>query len=66
MGVGIGVLLLVAGAILRFAIQVDIPGVDDDTLGVILMVVGVLAIILALVTTQQRGRTRHVEERREL
>jgi ABC-type bacteriocin/lantibiotic exporter with double-glycine peptidase domain len=66
MGVGVGVLLLVAGAILRFAIQVDIPGADDDTLGVILMVVGVLAIILALVTTQQRSRTRHVEERREL
>jgi hypothetical protein len=66
MGVGVGVLLLVAGAILRFAIQVDIPGVDDDTLGVILMVVGVLAIVLALVTTQQRSRTRHVEERREI
>ena len=64
MGVGVGVVLLVVGAILFWAVEMDIPGVSDDTLGVILMVAGVIAIILALVMNQQRSNTKHVEERR--
>jgi SNF family Na+-dependent transporter len=64
MGVGVGVVLLVVGAVMFWAIEIDIPGVTDDTLGVILMVVGVLAIILALVMNAQRANTKHVEERR--
>lgn len=64
MGVGVGVVLLVVGAILFWAVEVDIPGVSDDTLGVILMVAGVIAIILALIMNQQRSNTKHVEERR--
>jgi hypothetical protein len=66
MGVGVGVVLLVVGAILYWAVEIDIPGVTDNTLGIILMVVGVLAIILALVTNQQRSRTKVVEERRDI
>ena len=66
MGVGVGVLLLVVGAILYWAVEVDIPGVTDNTLGIILMVVGVIAIILALVMNQQRSRTKIVEERRDI
>ena len=54
MGLGLGVLLLVAGAILYWAVEIDIPGVTDNTLGVILMVVGGLAIVLTLVTTNMR------------
>jgi hypothetical protein len=66
MGVGVGVVLLVVGAILYWAVEVDIPGVSDNTLGIILMVVGVIAIVLALVTNQQRSRTKIVEERRDI
>jgi len=66
MGVGVGVVLLVVGAILYWAVEVDIPGVSDNTLGIILMVVGVIAIILALITNQQRSRTKVVEERRDI
>ncbi len=66
MGVGVGVVLLVVGAILYWAVEVDIPGVSDNTLGIILMVVGVIAIVLALVTNQQRSRTKVVEERRDI
>lgn len=65
MGIGVGILLLVIGAILYFAVDADIPFVADDTLGLILMGVGVLAIVLALVMNQQRSRTTHVEERRD-
>jgi len=64
MGVGVGVVLLVAGAILFWAVEVDIPGVTDDTLGIILMVVGALGIILALIMNAQRSHTKHVDERR--
>jgi hypothetical protein len=38
--------------------------VSDDTLGIILIVAGALALILALVMQAQRGRTKHVEENR--
>lgn len=66
MGVGVGVVLLVVGAILYWAVEVDIPGVSDNTLGIILMVVGVIAIVLALVMNQQRSRTKVIEERRDI
>ncbi|HEY6933575.1 MAG TPA: DUF6458 family protein [Marmoricola sp.] len=66
MGIGLGIVLLVIGAILYWAVQVDIPGVSDNTLGIILMVVGILAIILSLVINQQRTRrTTVVDDRRE-
>ena len=64
MGVGVGVVLLVLGAIIYFALELDIPGLENGTLGVILMVVGALAIVLALVMNNQRANTRHVEEKR--
>jgi protein-S-isoprenylcysteine O-methyltransferase Ste14 len=68
MGIGIGIALLVVGLIL-VAGAVDLPkGIDNaiaqDALGWICIVVGVLAIILALVMNKQRSRTTHVEERR--
>ena len=64
MGIGIGIVLIVVGAILLWAVQVNIPYVSDDTLGMILMVVGILAVVLALVMNAQRSRTRHVQENR--
>ncbi len=64
MGIGVGILLFVVGAILLFALDVNLPFVSDDTLGIILLVAGVLAIILALVMNAQRGRTRHIEDNR--
>jgi len=66
MGIGLGIVLLVVGAILYWAVEVDIPGISDNTLGIILMVVGALAIVLALVINQQRTRrTTVVDDRRE-
>jgi len=64
MGIGVGIVLIVLGAILLFALNVNLPFVTDDALGIILIVVGVLAVILALVMNAQRGRTRHVQENR--
>jgi uncharacterized membrane protein HdeD (DUF308 family) len=63
MGIGVGIVLIVIGAILLFALNVDMPFVSDDTLGIILIVAGALALILALIMQAQRTRTKHVEER---
>lgn len=65
MGIGLGVVLLVLGLILVLdVVQFDIGFVDDQGLGWILLIVGVLAIVLALVMNKQRSETRHVEERK--
>ena len=47
MYIGLGIFLIVIGAILVFALNIDIPGVGDDTLGYILMIAGLLAIVLS-------------------
>ncbi|HET9647271.1 MAG TPA: DUF6458 family protein [Microlunatus sp.] len=64
MGIGLGILLIVVGLILMFAVNVNIPYVADDTLGLILVIGGVLAIVLVLVLNAQRSRTKHVQENR--
>lgn len=70
MGIGIGIVLLVIGLILLFAIK-EFPAsvqdvVDPGTVGVILVIAGVLSLVLGLVMNNQRSRTTHVEERREM
>lgn len=65
MGIGLGVVLLVLGLILVLrVVQFDIGFIDDVALGWIFLIVGVLAIVLALVMNKQRSQTKHVEERR--
>ena len=48
MGLGTSLVLLAIGAILDFAVQVNTPGFNVHTVGVVLMVVGVLGIVLSL------------------
>jgi uncharacterized membrane protein HdeD (DUF308 family) len=65
MGIGLGIVLIVAGAILLWAVNFDLQFIDDDALGVILLAAGILTIILALVMNAQRSRSKHtVEDRR--
>ena len=69
MGIGLGVILLLIGLVLALGV-IDLPANIDDvvatgTLGWILIIVGALAIVLALVMNAQRTRqTTVVEERR--
>ena len=64
MGIGLGIVLIVIGAILLFALNINIPYVSDNTLGMILIVAGAITLILTLVLNAQRGRTKHVQENR--
>ncbi len=64
MGIGLGIVLLLLGLILvTGVVEYDINFIEDQTLGWILLLVGILALVLALVLNQQRRRSAHVEER---
>jgi uncharacterized membrane protein HdeD (DUF308 family) len=65
MGIGLGIVLVLAGLILvTGVVNYDINFIEDQTLGWILLIVGALALVLSLVINQQRNRstTTHVEE----
>ena len=48
MGIGIGIVLIAVGAVLTWAVTADAEGIDVNVVGVILMVVGLLAVLLSL------------------
>ena len=48
MGIGASVALLAVGAIMTFALDVTMEGLDLDTVGVILMIAGGLGLVVSL------------------
>jgi len=48
MGVGTSIVLIAAGAILRFAVSVTTTGFNLHSIGLILMIVGALALVLSI------------------
>ena len=42
------IFLIALGAILRYAINVSVEGIEIDTVGLILMVVGIIGLIISL------------------
>ena len=59
MGIGTSIFLIALGAILRYAVNAEISGLEISTIGLILMIVGVLGLIISLLymTLWSRGRT---------
>ena len=49
MGIGVSLILIAAGAILAFAVDYDVSGVSIQTIGWILLVVGIIGALLSLV-----------------
>jgi hypothetical protein len=49
MATGLSLFFLAVGAILTFAVETSVQGVDLDTIGVILMVIGLLGMLFSLV-----------------
>lgn len=48
MGIGVSVFLLAIGAILAFAVDLSVSGLDLATVGVILMIVGAIGLVTSM------------------
>ena len=48
MGIGTSLFLVAVGAILYFAVDADVSGLEITTIGIILMVVGVIGLLISL------------------
>lgn len=74
MGIGTSIFLIAVGAILTFALETSVAGIDLDVVGWILMAAGVLGLIMTTLIWGRRrtpvadepAEYRRVEERREV
>jgi Domain of unknown function (DUF6458) len=56
MAIGTSLFLIAVGAILRYAVDATVAGVDIQTAGLILMIIGVVGLVIGLfLLTQARG-----------
>jgi uncharacterized protein DUF6458 len=72
MGLGVSLILIAVGAILTFAVDATVSGVNLDAVGWILMIVGLVGFLLSLAFwsswggpaafTSSRRRTTYVED----
>ena len=68
MSIGASLFLIAAGAILYFAVNADISGLEISTIGIILMVIGAvgLAISLFMLSSARRDTSRTVVRDRDV
>jgi hypothetical protein len=67
MALGTSLFLIAVGAILRYAVSDSLEGIDMPTIGLILMIVGIVGLLISLFTMTLWDRDRRrgvVEERR--
>ena len=71
MGFGVSIFLVAAGAILAFAVNTDLQGVNIHTIGWILLIVGLVGFVLSMIFWSSwagpgywtnRRRTTYVDE----
>lgn len=63
MGIGGSIFLLALGAILAFAVNADISGLDINVVGYVLMLAGLVGLIITVWYWNSRRRTTVVRER---
>jgi uncharacterized YccA/Bax inhibitor family protein len=63
MRIGASLLLIACGAILTFGIDKEFNGIDINTIGVILMIVGALGLLITLILANTRRRTDIIHRR---
>jgi hypothetical protein len=63
MGLGVSIFLIAVGAILTWAVNATVSGLELQTIGVILMVVGALGLVLSMIFWSSWGGF-HASERR--
>jgi hypothetical protein len=64
MGIGVSLILIAAGAILTWAVNATVSGLNIHTIGVILMVVGVVGLLLSMMFWSSWGGTGYWGRRR--
>jgi uncharacterized membrane protein len=63
MAIGTSLFLIAVGAILRYAVDATVAGLDIQTAGLILMVIGVVGLVIGLfMLTQARGERAVVDD----
>jgi len=69
MGIGVSLILIAVGAILTWAVTATVSGVDINTVGVILLVIGLAGLVISLMFWSTWGgiggtrrRTTYVED----
>ena len=70
MGMGISIALMALGAILTFALERDAEGINLDTVGIILMIVGAIGLVVSMLlwssfSPYNRARHTTVVDKRE-
>jgi hypothetical protein len=68
MALGTSLFLIAVGAILRYAVSDSLEGIDIPTIGLILMIVGIIGLLISLftMTLWDRDRRRGVVEQRRV
>ena len=68
MGIGFSIFLIAIGAVLTYAVEAEVSGINLDAVGVLLMVTGAIGALLSVVFWSSwggfRGRATTVRERR--
>jgi hypothetical protein len=63
MSIGASLFLIAAGAILRYAVSDSISGVDLQTVGLILLIVGIVGLVISLAMYAAATRRRTYVDR---
>lgn len=61
MGIGVSIFLIALGAVLTFATDISVSGLDLDVVGVVLMLAGALGLVMTLVVWGPRRRVDRVQ-----
>lgn len=56
MPLGTSILLIAVGAILKFAVTERVSGIELETVGLILLLVGILGLVISLILMQRSDR----------
>lgn len=64
MGLGVSIFLIAVGAILTWAVNATVSGLELNTIGVILMVVGILGLVLSMIFWSSWGGVNGTSRRR--
>jgi hypothetical protein len=65
MTIGTSLVLIAAGAILRYAVTAHVSGIDIQEVGLILLVIGIIGLVLSMLWTFAWSRSRRAAVERD-